>query len=109
MDNQNQININIDQDKIEAKYADQALISHNPFGVTIDFAQQIPQLKQIKILSRIAMSPEHAKAFLEALTQNISNYETKFGKINITTQMRDEVEKQQKIGFKINNDNTKEA
>lgn len=97
-----QTQINIDPDKLEAKYADQALISHNPFGITFDFAQQIPQMKMIKILSRIAMSPEHAKAFLEALSQNIASYETKFGKIELSKEMKENLNNK-KIGFKIEN------
>jgi len=96
-----QIQINIDQDKIDAKYCDQAMISHNPFGFTLDFAQQIPQMRMIKILSRVAMSPEHAKAFLEALTDNVKKYEEKFGEIELTKKMRDEAINPKKIGFQI--------
>jgi hypothetical protein len=95
-----QTNINIDQDKIEAKYSDQALISHNPFGFSLDFAQLVPQFKMIKVLTRIAMSPQHAKAFAEALNENIKNYEKSFGEIELTRKMRDEANSR-KIGFKI--------
>jgi hypothetical protein len=99
-----QVQINIDQDKIEARYADQAMISHNPFGVTIDFGQQIPQMKMIKIISRIAMSPEHAKAFLDALSSNIASYESKFGKIELSKEMKENFQ-DNKIGFKISKEN----
>ena len=96
-----QININIDPDKIEAKYSDQAMISHNPFGFTIDFAQQIPQMNMIKILSRIAMSPGHAKAFSEVLSENIKTFEKNYGNIELTKQMKEEVSSQKKIGFSV--------
>lgn len=96
-----QTNVNIDQDKIEAKYSDQALINHNPFGFSLDFAQLMPQFKMIKVLSRIAMSPQHAKAFAEALSENIKNYEKKFGEIELSKKMLDEADSR-KIGFKIN-------
>jgi len=101
--NGQQVQVNIDQDKIDAKYCDQAMISHNPFGFTLDFAQQIPQMRMIKILSRVAMSPEHAKAFLEALTENVKKYEEKFGEIELTKKMRDEAINPKKIGFQIQN------
>jgi len=96
-----QVNVNIDQDKIEAKYSDQALISHNPFGFTFDFAQQIPQMHILKILARVAMSPQHAKAFMEALMENVKKYEEKFGEVELTKKMRDEAINTSKIGFKI--------
>lgn len=99
--NQQQIQINIDQDKIDAKYCDQAIISHNPFGFSFDFAQQIPQMNMLKILSRVAMSPEHVKVFSEALTDNLKKYEEKFGEIELTKKMRDGAVSPKKIGFHI--------
>lgn len=98
--NNNQIQINIDQDKIEAKYADQVMISHNPFGFTFDFAQQISPMNMIKILSRVAMSPEHAKAFGGALMDNLSKYEKQFGEIKISAQVKEEATNK-KIGFYV--------
>jgi hypothetical protein len=106
MDDQ-KANINIDPDKIEAKYCDQTLITHNAFGFTMDFAQQIPQMKMIKILSRVAMSPEHAKAFLEALAGNVKMYEDKFGEIELSKKMRDQALNPSKIGFQIQKETPK--
>lgn len=100
MDGQ-QTQVNIDQDKIDAKYCDQTLISHNPFGFSFDFAQQIPPLNMLKILSRIAMSPQHTKAFAEALADNLKKYEAKFGVIELSKKMRDEAVTSKKIGFHI--------
>ena len=94
----NQIQLNIDPDKIEAKYSDAAFINHNPFGFTFDFAQNIPQLKMMKIISRISFSPQHTKAFLQALTTQIKSYEAKFGEIQITAAMQAEADKPP-IGF----------
>ncbi|MFA6493321.1 MAG: DUF3467 domain-containing protein [Patescibacteria group bacterium] len=99
--NDQQIQINIDPDKVDAKYCDQAMISHNPFGFSIDFAQQIPQMKMLKILSRIAMSPEHIKAFSEVLVENVKKYEEKFGEITLTKSMKDEASSLKKIGFHV--------
>jgi len=95
------INVNVDHDKVDAKYTDQVIITHNPFGFTLDFAQQIPQMRIVKVVARIAMSPEHAKAFNEALADNIKNYEKSFGEIRLTNQMKAELVQKKKIGFRI--------
>ena len=98
--NGQQIQVNIDQDKIDAKYCDQVMITHNPFGFSFDFAQQIPQMRMLKILARISMSPEHAKAFSEALNENLRKYEENFGEIVLTKKMKEQATPG-KIGFQI--------
>ena len=95
-----QINVNIDPDKVDAKYSDQIFINTNPFGFVFDFAQAIPQMNMIKILSRVAMSPEHAKAFANALNNVLKQYEAQNGDIKLTQEMKDETGKGQ-IGFNI--------
>ncbi len=96
--NQDQMNVNIDQDKIDAKFCDQVLTNFGPFGLTFDFMQILPQMKTTRVLSRIAMSPQHAKVFSEILANQIKQYESNFGEIKLTTKMKDEAERQ--IGFK---------
>jgi hypothetical protein len=96
-----QINVNIDPDKIEAKYSDQAFINSNPFGFVFDFAQALPQMNMIKIVTRVAMSPEHTKAFAIALTNVLQQYEKQNGEIKLTQEMKEETGKGQ-IGFNIN-------
>lgn len=98
-----QLNLNVDPDKIDAKYCDQALINTAPFGFTFDFIQQIPQMKTARILARIGMSPEHAKIFVEVLNNNIKQYENAFGEIKLTTRLKDEAARQ--IGFKAPEEN----
>lgn len=98
-----QANINVDQDKIDAKYSDQVFINFNPFGFTFDFAQAVPQMNMVRVLSRIAMSPQHVKALSEVLKQTIENYEKGFGNIEITKQMQEQVTPKEGLGFKISN------
>jgi len=93
-----QINLNVDQDKIDAKFCDQVMMNSGPFGITFDFIQQIPHLKTARVLSRIAMSPQHAKIFSEILSSGIKQYEDNFGEIKLTTKMKNEAER--KIGFR---------
>lgn len=91
------INMNIDQDKIDAKFCDQVLINMSAFGFTFDFIQNIPQMQTARVLSRIGMSPQHAKIFNEILSNTLKAYENQFGEIKLSTQMKDEAKK--KIGF----------
>ncbi len=92
-----QMNVNVDNDKIDAKFCDQVMMNSGPFGMTFDFIQQIPQMKTARILSRIAMSPQHAKIFSEILSNGVKQYEENFGEIKLTSKMKDEAER--KIGF----------
>lgn len=101
------INVNIDPQKIESIYSDAAFINHNPFGFTFDFGQSIPQLKMLKIVARVSLSPQHAKALLGAISGQIKAYEDKFGEINVTPAMQEQVNKGG-IGFKIDNTNEEE-
>ena len=101
---QNKIQLNVDPDKIESKYSDSAFINHNPFGFTFDFAQNIPQLKMLKIISRVSMSPQHTKALWNALGVQLKAYEQKFGEIKVTTAMQEEVDKSP-LGFDVGNNN----
>jgi len=92
------ININVDPDKLESKYSDSVFINFSPFGFTFDFAQNIPQMKIVKVLSRVSFSPQHTKAFLNVLQNQVKNYENKFGEINITPDMQQQADKHP-IGF----------
>ena len=100
MEQQN-VNINIDPDKVESKYSDTIFIGVNPFGFNLDFGQQLPQANTIKIVTRVSISPQHAKIFSNILQQNIKMYEEKFGDIKVNVEMQKEVQRSQEIGFKL--------
>ena len=72
--------------EIKAVYANVAFISHTPAEMVIDFAQVLPRMAKGQVLSRIIMSPIHAKMLQHALTQNIAKYESQFGEIRLPTQ-----------------------
>lgn len=88
MAQQDKVKINVPQDKIEAHYSDFAIISKNVLGFNIDFAQRLPTGKQVSIVSRIAMSPQHAKLLKEVLSRNLEQYEKEFGEISIPKKPR---------------------
>ena len=79
--NQQQLSINIPQDKATGVFSNLALIAHTPTEFVLDFAQMMPGLKQANVVSRVVTTPEHAKRLLMALQENISKYEKQFGTI----------------------------
>jgi len=83
----------IPEDKKEIFYSNQALITSDPMGLVFDFAQSSPQFNFGKIIARIGMSPQHAKAFLLALQERIDQYEKNFGPISSTSKMIDKIDK----------------
>jgi hypothetical protein len=66
-------------------YSNLALISHSSSGFVLDFAQVLPGI-QPEVASRIILAPEHTKRLLQALQENVANYEQTFGKIVIPNQ-----------------------
>lgn len=83
MAEQKKLKINVSPDKVEARYSDFAVVAKNALGFNMDFAQRMPGGKQVNIVARIAMSPQHAKLFSQILARNIENYEKEFGEIRI--------------------------
>lgn len=80
---QQQINVELPEKEAEGIYANLAMIIHSPTEIIIDFARVMPRLPKAKILSRIIMTPMHAKLLLQALTDNLKKFEKQFGEIKI--------------------------
>lgn len=83
MQEDKKLKINVSPDRVEAKYSDFAIVGKNALGFNLDFGQRMPGGKQVNIISRIAMSPQHAKLFLGVLKKNVEKYETEHGEINV--------------------------
>ncbi len=75
-----QVNIELPGD-LEPKYANFVLITHSAAEIIFDFAQVLPRTPKGKVQSRILMTPMHARLLYNALGQNLSQYEAKFGAI----------------------------
>lgn len=83
--------ITIDMPKdLTAVYANVAFISHTPAEMIIDFAQVLPRTPRGKILSRIIMSPMHAKMLHTALSQSLATFEQQFGPIRLPTNLAEQ-------------------
>ncbi|WP_132055868.1 DUF3467 domain-containing protein [Pseudocnuella soli] len=78
---QNQINIEISEEVAEGQYANLAIITHSHAEFVIDFVNVMPGTPKSKVKSRIIFTPQHAKRFMNALTENIERYEAANGNI----------------------------
>ncbi|MEE9553257.1 MAG: DUF3467 domain-containing protein [candidate division Zixibacteria bacterium] len=81
---QRQLNIELGEKESEGIYSNLALIAHSPQEIIIDFARVMPGAAKTRVLSRIIMTPTHAKMLHKALEDNIKKYEGQFGQIKIS-------------------------
>ncbi len=78
---QNQINIEIAEEVAEGTYANLAIITHSHAEFVIDFVNVMPGTPKSKVKSRIIFTPQHAKRFMKALSENVMRYEQANGPI----------------------------
>src|SRR5450432_735652 len=77
------IRIELDDQTAQGQYVNFANIIHSPSEFVIDLGRIVPARNDVKVYSRVIMTPLHAKQLLEALAQNISLFEQKFGEIRV--------------------------
>jgi hypothetical protein len=80
---QQTIRITLDDNIAQGEYINFANIIHSPSEFVIDLGRIVPGRPDVKIYSRVIMTPLHAKQLLEALAHNIGLYEQKFGEIRV--------------------------
>ena len=78
---QNQLNIEISEEVAEGTYANLAIITHSHAEFVIDFVNVMPGTPKSKVKSRIILTPQHAKRFMKAITENVQKYEALNGTI----------------------------
>jgi hypothetical protein len=83
MENQQQqtIRIVLDENVAQGEYVNFANIIHSPSEFVIDLGRVVPGRNDVKIYSRVILTPLHAKQLLEALGHNIGLFEQKYGEI----------------------------
>ena len=86
--NLHQISIEIDNDSNSGEYSNLVIVTHSSAEFVMDFTKILPGVKKAKVHSRIIMAPEHAKAFMNALSDNIEKFESKNGKIRTVSNKR---------------------
>ena len=77
------IDVKIDDAVSVGQYTNMMRIFHNQGEFIMDAMFLAPQSKSATVLSRLVLSPIHAKFLHRALTQNINMYEKKFGEIQL--------------------------
>ena len=79
------IEVKIDEATAQGTFANFTNISHTPEEFVMDFlfVHPAPPPGFGKLLSRMILTPAHAKRLLMALTDNIGKYESQFGEINV--------------------------
>ena len=82
---QQTIRITLDDSVAQGEYVNFANIIHSPSEFVIDLGRIVPGRTDVKVYSRAIMTPLHAKQLLQALAQNISLFEQKFGEIRVET------------------------
>lgn len=85
---QNQLNIEISEEVAEGTYANLAIITHSHAEFVIDFVNVMPGTPKSRVKSRIILTPQHAKRFMKALTDNIEKYEAANGAIKDIDEMQ---------------------
>lgn len=67
-----QLTLDINLDSTPILYTDNVIMSTNKHGVVLDIAQKLGPTKKLRIVSRLGMSREHAKAFITELSKLIA-------------------------------------
>jgi len=78
-----QLQVELREPESEGIYANLAIISHSPSEMIIDFARVLPGVQKARVLSRIIMTPQHAKMMHRALTDNLKKFEGQYGEIKL--------------------------
>jgi hypothetical protein len=77
------IHVQLDEQTSRGAYVNMARIFHNHTEFVLDAMFLPPASHHAKVISRLVMSPIHAKHLLRALAQNIQRYEHTFGEIRL--------------------------
>lgn len=78
------VNIEIGDREWEGIYSNFVIITHSNSEFVLDFARMLPGAQKAKVFSRILMTPQHAKALLNTLENNIKKFEGEHGEIKVS-------------------------
>jgi hypothetical protein len=67
-----QMSINLNLDTTPILYTDNIIVSTNDDGVVLEFCQRFGPENQIRIVSRMGMSRDHAKKFLATFGKQLA-------------------------------------
>lgn len=75
------IRIVLEEDVAQGHYVNFANLIHSPSEFVMDLGRIVPGRTDVKIYTRVILTPLHAKQLLEALAHNIGLFEQKYGEI----------------------------
>ncbi len=101
------VEIDLRDDIAQGSYANLVIISHSPTEFVLDFASMLPGMGKPRVSNRILVTPEHAKRLLISLQDNITRYESNYGKIESPQQQQ--AQQQQDILSSLTNNKIGEA
>lgn len=78
---QQTIRIVLDENIAQGEYVNFANIIHSQSEFVLDLGRVVPGRTDVKIYSRVILTPLHAKQLLDALAHNLALFEKKFGSI----------------------------
>lgn len=93
------LSVEVGEKEGEGIYSNFVLITHNPSEFLLDFARVMPGVPKAKVYARILMNPQHAKSLEKVLSENIKKYESRFGKITVQGEGKEDEERN--IGFQL--------
>jgi hypothetical protein len=67
VDKKQEVGVNINVDTTPVFYTDNIFMNANEDGIVLDVGQKLLHTNQVRIVSRIGMSREHAKKFVQEL------------------------------------------
>jgi len=79
---QQELNIELDEEKAEGTYSNLVMIAHSPEEFILDFIRVVPGVQKARVKERIIITPQHAKRLLRALQDNIDRFEDDHGQID---------------------------
>lgn len=78
------IQVNTTDEVSRGRYSNLLLVAHSPDEFMLDWLMNSPN--GTHLVSRIIVSPGHAKRIIEALSANLRQYEEKFGEVKVVDQ-----------------------
>lgn len=78
---QMKLEIQVDESVAPGQYVNMVVAQHSSSEFVLDFIFIAPGQPKAKVRSRVILAPEHAKRLQRALSENIGNYERRFGEI----------------------------
>lgn len=76
------LQVQADEQTLNGKYSTLAQVTHTPEEFWIDFLAVLPNPQIARLQARIILSPGHAKRLGQAILENVSRYEQRFGTID---------------------------